>query len=400
VTKRKKSSKNLKPPSQPITPQKQSKWIRLGKIVGGLKRAATINIITKKPISRRRLLQGSAGMITGATLTGAATYKAHMARIRHEITVGLIRHQGSIDIPHLERVIDTARAIKTPFHAIGLEMTDVGPREFQERAELLKSTLTSARNKLQQLQSQGRTRKQALDEMFHGAHEKSVGGFIEAVVRLALERNLPLVPIEWYSKNEHKQFDTLDRLHIELASTMVTRETLEHQLEMIDDVVRSGVADMSVRNQRVRESMPRAINTLKTVHPHLKKYPELRVLYIMGRDHIEVALGNAPPGFTVGLSRSHSPEIGIIPKPISMKLLHPNKKPLTRVEKQRAVIASNLYTPAGKLLDAGKIRELETLRQTIGSLTSAEFAILNKRTAQKPMDERVRIIMEFLKKKK
>jgi len=373
--------------------------------VGTIAKRALMETTGGKQLSRREVITRLAGL--GLAGTGLGKFVPRWAQLsvdrlinKPEITVALIQHRGSRSIKHITNLIETARALGTPFDAMGTEGVNIAsskPNPQEYFVKEAKRLLDQDRKRYEKLIAQGMSKEKAIDEILPARKGDTPGAYILNLRRLSIIHNLPVAPIESYTKKE------IARIHADMdikhKAKLFKYPSLAEQTKHVERVLRENAqVKLIERNRHIEEKVPKVIRLLRQYHPHLKSRKKLRLLYLTGVAHFGLLEGKTAfydynhsfsplPGHSWGLNIDH--KINTLSSPA-----------LSRQEQRHAVLALNIDRYYQQLLDVQKFGEMRILISAMARITESEFRLLNKQTRGKLRKEREKIILQFLKKKK
>ena len=372
----------------------------LARAAGIILRRAATQSLGGRPISRRRFLAGLAGAAAaaGISLTAGkmAEIKLRKTALMHQITIALERHSKKQDVEHFRQLIETAKLLGEPFHAIGSENA-AAKRGQLERFIVLGKTQMELMTQLHaECVKKGLTEKEADELLYKSLLELEGDDYPEyhaALDVMAFKAGLPTAPIEEYEEREIKELEMLKSKAGKLsAKAMIVEPTLESQKDGVESAERIWAQYISRRNRRISETVPKVIALLQKHYPHLPKRG-VRLLYTLGQGHagkIELRGANTETQISFAPTQHE-----LIPD-IHQKLNNNPAAKLTELERARIVLQEHLVHHLKNLKEANRTSEISELASRLAKISQKEFHQLNAETANMPLEERAKIIYKYL----
>ncbi len=361
---------------------------------------------TERRLGRRDFLKrfgaGAAGL---ALAFGGAKLAEKAAAPKHEITFVFLRHSKKEDLEHVEKMIEVARALGRPYHAIGWEAAKekgILPEELEKYFidhEKSKQLLENAIKHMRQ--NEGKNPKEAFSKAFEVALT-ALADLEDAEYRAArlmtgVKYGLPGIPIEAYEKKTSELLEKLDYKSKEHLAAGLSQPTLKEQMQNIEYSHRVLADYLRIRNLGIVHTIPRVIDLLRKHHPELEKEPSIRIIVPIGSAHRHLSrlFSNDNADFEGSFSKTPH----LMPQHLIDRLTeNPNAK-LSDEEVARLVLAGNLHQSTG-VLNEGDLNEAEELRHKISNITWDDFEKLDKMTKEMKLKKRAQTIYEYLKKNK
>lgn|GEM_PF-7064244 len=353
--------------------------------------------------SRRRFFTKGLRYAAAVGITGLAGRLAlterEMAQ-KHEVIVALDRHEKAVDLDRTRKAISGAKALGSPFHAIGLENAGARKGELKEFIEMYEKVLKVRRGQYARHIGNGMRPRNAEEKLYNDMLEdyksdpdEDYPEHATAIDFLSFKTGLPIFPIEEYTEQEIADIKEMHATSHELAATAVfMHPTLQEQKEDIERSARLDAHAIRLRNIRIAQTIPKVAALLQQHYPRLPK-KGLRLIYALGAGHAaDIPSLQHKAEMQLSFGSNHQ---DLLPA-ITYKLNNDPQASLTEIERGRLVLAIHLLATLPPDNTAQTSQERAELVSSLAKLTNGDFEHLSQKTANKHPDQKAEIIRSYL----
>jgi len=395
--------KKKKRKSLPIPPSKKSRLVPLRR-VASYAAFHPLPKMGKNPLTRRQFVKRISVLagIMAAELVGVKSARSK-ARPKHEIMLGFSMHHSEGDVEHFDKVIERAKRMGVPFDAIGHEAAGyVLKSDLKTRIAEENAGRQVMRQQVQILIQNGMPRKEVYTMLFEEFVRQNPNvpmiRYNAAMKVLAIKHNLPLVPVEWYSKHQGKSKIGSYGRFVSLADKARKIATLEGQHAATEKAYSVLGGYIRNRNAVIVQSVRPVIKTLKSEYPKIDRKKNVRILYTLGTAHRGLLKTMEVPGVETQVTWGNTIP-GVSQAAMEKLEQHPPRK-LSQIERMRFVIENNLYPITNGYMEAHNFKEAFRIHRLVLKVTQRDFDALNKLTSNMSPRQRANAIADYLLAKK